>query len=101
ELQGVIEGLVVAVSGDGLPDDFGMMQPPPDEEAPDMMRRQIELVNGGSHRVSRAKVARWKSGNQRQRWLEDDVSISVRLNRFDQQLINLWSERHGPLCDDT
>jgi hypothetical protein len=66
-----------------------------------MMRRQIELVNGGNHRINRAKIARWKSRNQRQRWLEDDVSISVRLNQFDQQLVNFWNDHHGPMCDDT
>jgi len=101
ELQRLIEELVAAMSGEGLPDDFSMMQPPADEEAPDMMRRQIELVNGGNNRVNRAKIARWKSRNQRQRWLEDDVSISVHLNRFDQQLVNTWNDHHGPMCDDT
>ena len=37
-----------------------MVQPPGDEEAPDMMRRQIELVSGGNQRINRAKVVRWK-----------------------------------------
>jgi hypothetical protein len=60
ELQGLIEDLVATISGDGFPDDFSMVQPPGDEEAPAMMRRQIELVSGGNQRINRAKVVRWK-----------------------------------------
>jgi hypothetical protein len=77
------------------------VQPPEEAQVPDMMRRQIELVNGGSHRINRAKTSHWKSRNQRQKWLEDDVSMASRLNDLDQKLIDAWNDRHGPMCDDT
>ena len=101
EIQRYLEDLAITIAGSGLPDDYGMIQPPADEQVPDMMRRQIEIVNGGNSRINRAKIVRWKSRNQRQRWLADDVSIASRLDALDQQLIDAWNYRHGPMCDDT
>ena len=101
ELQQRIEEISSTISGNGLPDDFGALQPPTGAQVPDMMRRQIELVNGGNRRINRAKTAHWKSRNQRQKWLDDDVSMTPRLNDLDQKLIDAWNDRHGPMCDDT
>lgn len=101
ELQQRIEEISSTISGNGLPDDYGTIQPPKGAQMPDTMRRQIELVNGGNHRINRAKTAHWKSRNQRQRWLDDDVSMAPRLNDLDQKLIDAWHDRHGPMCDDT
>jgi hypothetical protein len=101
ELQQRIEELAATVNGNGLPDDYAAIQPPIEAEVPDIMRRQIELVNGGNGRINRAKSARWKSRNQRQKWLDEDVSMASRLNGFDQKLIDTWTDQHGPMCDDT
>jgi hypothetical protein len=101
ELQQRLEEISMAIAGNGLPDDYGAIQPPADTQAPDMMCRQIELVNGGNHRINRAKSAHWKSRNQRQEWLDADVSMVSRMNEFDQKLIDMWNDRHGPMCDDT
>jgi hypothetical protein len=101
ELQQRIEEISSTISGSGLPDDYGTLQPPTGAPVPDTMRRQIELVNGGNHRINRAKTAHWKSRNQRQKWLDDDVSMMARLNDLDQKLIDAWNDRHGPMCDDT
>jgi C-terminal domain 7 of the ABC-three component (ABC-3C) systems len=101
ELQQRIEELAATVNGTGLPDDYAAVRAPEEAEEPDMMRRQIDLVNGGNSRIVRARSARWKSRNQRQRWMEDDVSMARRLNEFDQKLIDAWSDRHAPMCDDT
>jgi hypothetical protein len=101
ELQRRIEELAATLNGSGLPDDYSAMRPPAEAEVPDMMRMQIELVNGGNGRTTRAKTARWKSRNQRQKWLEQDVSMASRLNEFDQKLVDAWLDQHGPMCDDT
>lgn len=101
ELQQRIEELAATLNGSGLPDDYSAIRPPKGVEVPDMMRQQIELVNGGAGRVSRAKSARWKSRNQRLKWLEEDVSIAIRLNEFDQKLIDTWRDYHDPMRDDT
>ncbi len=100
ELQECLENLANEVLGTGLPDDYGVQQPPSNILTPDIMRRQIEIVNGGIKRINRAKTAHWKSRNQRQKWLEDDVSMASRLNQLDQKLIDAWKDRHGPMCDD-
>jgi hypothetical protein len=101
ELQQRIEELASAFNGSGLPEDYGAIRVPQEAEVPDVMRRQIELVNGGESRITRAKSARWKSRNQRQKWLEDDVAMAARLNEFDQKLIDAWEDRHAPMRDDT
>lgn len=101
ELQQRIEELASTLNGTGLQEDYGTMRAPEEAEIPDIMRQQIELVSGGESRIARAKSARWKSRNQRQKWLEDDVGIATRLNEFDQKLIDAWADRYGPMCDDT
>jgi hypothetical protein len=77
------------------------LDPAPDVETPDMMRRQIELVNGGRNRVARARVAHWRSRNQRDRWMADDITSRNALDLFDRKLVEEWGARHGPMCDDT
>jgi hypothetical protein len=101
ELLQCLEDLANELAGNGLPDDFDTLAPPAGMPAPDLMRRQIELVNGGGNRIERSKRSHWKSRNQRQKWLEDDVSMASRLNEYDQKLVNTWNDRHGPMCDDT
>lgn len=101
EVQQQIEEIHNEITGPNLPDNFGDLKPPEDCETPDIMRRQIELVNGGSRRIARARRARWQSGNQRQQWMDDKVTFWSQLNKFDQKLIDAWSDRHGPMCDDT
>ncbi len=101
ELLQCLEDLANELAGNGLPDDFDTLAPPAGMPAPDIMRRQIELVNGGGSRIERSKRSHWKSRNQRQKWLEDDVSMASRLNEYDQKLVNTWTDRHGPMCDDT
>jgi hypothetical protein len=101
EIQDFVEQMTAAITGAALPDDFGESYPTPDIETPSMMRRQIELVNGGPHRVTRARVAHWRSRNQRDRWMADDITSRNVLDSFDRKLVEQWEARHGPMCDDT
>jgi len=101
EIQDFIEQMIPAITGTALPDDFGELDPKPDIETPNMMRRQIELVNGGPSRIARARVAHWRSRNQRDRWMADDITSRNVLDSFDRKLIDHWKARHGPMCDDT
>jgi hypothetical protein len=93
--------MVPAITGTTLPDDFGELDPTPDIKTPGMMRRQIELVNGGRSRVARARVAHWRSRNQRDRWMADDITSRNVLDSFDRKLVEQWEARHGPMRDDT
>jgi len=101
EIQDFIEQMVPAITGTALPDDFGELGPTPDIETPNMMRRQIELVDGGRSRIVRARVAHWRSRNQRDRWMADDITSRSVLDSFDRKLVEEWEARHGPMCDDT
>lgn len=101
ELQQYIEEITAAVVGTSLPDDFGTIAPPDSAETPQNLKRQIELVNGGPRRIARARVAHWRSRNQRDRWLDDDITFDAELNKFDDNLIEAWGDQHGPICDDT
>ena len=65
-----------------------------------VMEKQIELVKGGSQRLNREFVARWRARNQRDEWLEDDLAAAAELDKFDQSLIEIWGDRFGPMKDD-
>ena len=86
ELQQQIEEIHNEITGPNLPDEFGDLKPPEDCETPDIMRKQIELVDGGARRIARARRARWQSGNQRQRWMDGKVTFWAQLNKFDQEV---------------
>jgi hypothetical protein len=100
EIQDFIEEAASAISGGFLPDDFGSLEPPSDLEAPNIMRRQVEIVKGGKSRLARARVAHWRSRNQRDRWMVEDISFRNALDTFDRKLIDAWRDRHGPMSDD-
>jgi hypothetical protein len=101
EIQDFIEQMSSAIVGTALPNDFGELTPPPDSETPGMMQRQIEIVKGGRSRVARARVAHWRSRNQRDRWMAEDITSRNVLDSFDRKLVEEWTGRHGPMCDDT
>lgn len=101
ELLQCLEDLANELVGDGLSYEFDAAIPLDSEHPPNIMRRQIELVNGGGNRLERSKLSHWKSRNQRQKWLENDVSMTSRLDDFDQKLVEAWHDLHGPMCDDT
>lgn len=101
EIQDFLEEMIAAITGTALPDDFGELGPAPDVETPNMMRRQIEIVNGGPNRLKRARIAHWRSRNQRDRWMAEDITSRNALDTFDRKLIEQWEARHGPMADDT
>ena len=101
ELQGKIHNLFVEHSAEGLPDDFGRLEPTSIEaETGKIMAKQIEWVQGGRSRLRRAVIARWRARNQRGGWLHNDISMAPVLDEFDRQLIEIWGGRHGPMVDD-
>lgn len=64
------------------------------------MEKQIRFVNGGSSRIRRAALSRWRARNQRDYWLRQDISIAAALADYDEQLIEHWQDRFEPMCDD-
>ncbi len=101
ELQQKIQSLLAEHSETNLPDDYSIQEP--DSLAGEMgglMERQILLVQGGSSRLNRAALARWRARNQRQRWMNSDIGLAAVLNLYDQRLQQSWEDRHGPMQDD-
>jgi hypothetical protein len=101
ELARRINELVIELSDDDLPNDFSCALPEMLEPSPDgFLERQIALVQGGTSRLRRAIVARWRARNQRDRWINENLAIAAELHQWDDRLIEQWSDRHGPMCDD-
>jgi len=101
ELLAHIEQLIISHSSRGLPDDVANQMPPDLEaEMTGMMVRQINLVSGGTSRIKRAAVARWRVRTQREKWLNDDFALAAELDDFDIKLIERWNDRFGPMKDD-
>jgi hypothetical protein len=101
ELLNQIERLIIEHSSRGLPDDVaGLVPEDIDAEMIGVMARQIKLVSGGRERIQRAAIARWRVRTQREKWLSDDLSVAVELDRFDIGLVERWKDRFGPMQHD-
>lgn len=95
ELVQEISNIINSLKDDTLPDDFSSKDEEVDitAELGGIMETQIDLVKGGPPRKRRAAVARWKARNQRERWIDDELSNILELNKLDKQLINAWKDR--------
>ena len=89
------------LQGPALSETYSRIQPP-DAGAglSSIMERQIDLVEGGKSRKERAAIARWKARNQRNEWLDRDLSLQAAFVEFDEKLEQRWRERFDPLRDD-
>lgn len=95
ELIQEISNIVNSLEDDTLPDDFSSKDEEVDvsDELGGVMEAQIDLVKGGPPRKRRAAVARWKARNQRERWIDDELSNILELNKLDDRLIREWKDR--------
>ncbi|MFD1991625.1 ABC-three component system protein [Paenibacillus nicotianae] len=102
ELTTYIQNLIGQFQDDNLPDDFSKLLPSVlDIEIGGGMEQQIDLVDGGSSRKKRAAIARWRSRNQREKWIKDDILNAFELEEYDEILIESWKDRYEPMQDDT
>ena len=101
ELQVHLSQLIIDHSDRGLPNAVATEFPPDlNAEMTGVMARQIDLVSGGSPRIRRAAIARWRSRTQRERWLLDDFSVASELDKYDDRLIERWRDRFEPMQHD-
>jgi hypothetical protein len=101
ELQEHLSDLIAQHRSGGLPDDYGLLDPPEEElEWDSTMVDQMRLVNAGESRILRGLEAHWRAIRQRNRWIEDNVSIVSALKEYDAHLVRNWRARHGPMTDD-
>lgn len=100
ELQKAIVRLIRELDDESLPDDLGKAQPPgANVPLPDVASRQVSLVNGTPTHHRRAARDWWRARNQRQRWIDDDLSSAGELDQYDKVLVEEWDDRHGALRD--
>lgn len=100
ELLAHLQDVTVSFHGANLPDDFSDRTPPVGTLPETNIKRQIDLVHGGERRVNRATVDHWRARSQRDRWLRDGLPIVDALQRFDDQLIEEWRDRHEELREE-
>jgi hypothetical protein len=101
ELISQVHCLIGQTQDNNLPDDFSKVSPTSiDSELGGFMEKQINLVNGGINRINRSAIARWRSRNQREKWIQDDLLNAFELEEYDKMLIEFWGDRHNPLKDD-
>ncbi len=101
ELLHELNRFTIEHSEDSLPDDFSFRNPGSlSDGIGRFMVKQIEWVNGGEPRLTRAAVARWRARNQRDAWIKMDVALASLVDKFDARLKEFWSDRFGPMCHD-
>jgi hypothetical protein len=101
ELIFQVHSLIGQTQDNNLPDDFSKLRPTSIEsELGGIMEKQINLVNGGISRINRSAIARWRSRNQREKWIKDDLLNAFELEEYDNMLIESWNDRHESLKDD-
>lgn len=101
ELQSAVNKFLIELSEHNLPDDFSLKSPgSADDGITRTMQKQIEWVNGGASRLSRASLARWRARNQRDAWVSFDVTMAKELDDYDKILIENWADRFKPAKED-
>ncbi len=74
--------------------DFQFVTPPGDHTPPSMISRQLQLVGGTIRDVQAAEREEWRARSQRHKWLNERIDMAVRIDRYDQLLVETWEDKH-------
>ena len=74
--------------------DFQFVTPPGDHTPPSMISRQLQLVGGTMRDVQAAEREEWRARSQRHKWLNERIDMAVRIDRYDQLLVEAWGDKH-------
>lgn len=74
--------------------DFQFVTPPGDHTPPSMISRQLQLVGGTTREVQAAEREEWRARSQRHKWLNERIDMAVRIDRYDQLLVETWEDKH-------
>lgn len=101
ELQTALNRLIIEHGEESLPDDFSPLQPAAkDDGVGRFMQKQIDWVNGGTARLNRAALARWRARNQREAWMRKEIAVAQELRKYDDYLVEQWKDRFAPAKED-
>lgn len=74
--------------------DFQFVTPPGDHTPPSMISQQLQLVGGTIREVQAAEREEWRARSQRHKWLNERIDMAVRIDRYDQLLVETWEDKH-------
>lgn len=99
EVQQQLSEIAGQLSRDELLADFLFVRPPDDHTPPSMIARQLQLVSCSKTEIQAAEMEEWRARSQRHKWINERVDMAVRINLYDQLLIEEWSVRHGAMAE--
>lgn len=79
--------------------DFQFVTPPGDHTPPSMISRQLQLVGGTMSEIQSAEREEWRARSQRHKWLNERVDMAVRIDGYDQLLVEAWGDKHGVMVE--
>ncbi|HJO67186.1 MAG TPA: ABC-three component system protein [Sphingomonas sanguinis] len=99
ELQQQITELIGDIEQDRLTADFETIAHPSDYQPDGMLTRQIRLVDGQSHDLSKAIREEWKARQQRSKWINDRPQMAAKIAQYDYVLKEYWSDEHVQIVE--
>lgn len=103
ELQECITEFIGDIEHDRLAADFETIAHPSDYQPDGMLTRQINLVDGKSHDLTKAIREEWRARQQRSKWVNDRPNMAAEIATYDRILKEYWSDRHMEIvesCED-
>ena len=79
--------------------DFQFVMPPGDHSPPSMISRQLQLVGATTRETQAAEREEWRARSQRHKWLSERIDMAVRIDRYDQLLVEAWGDKHGAMVE--
>jgi hypothetical protein len=90
--------IVRAIELDELTSTFATALHPSSYQFNSMIERQISLVGGGSSELSRAVREEWRAREERSRWSRENPARHDIIIKYDDRLVEEWSDRHADIC---
>jgi hypothetical protein len=92
--------IVSAIELDELTSAFATAIHPSSYQFDSMIERQISLVGGGDKELRRAVREEWRAREERSRWSKENPARHEIITRYDDRLIEEWSDRHADICSE-
>lgn len=99
ELQEQITELIGDIEHDRLTADFETIAHPSDYQPDGMLTRQINLVDGKNHDLTKAIREEWRARQQRSRWVNDRPAMTAKIAAYDHVLKENWSDQHTEIIE--
>ncbi|WP_375764458.1 ABC-three component system protein [Bradyrhizobium sp. Pha-3] len=90
--------IVSAIELDELTSAFATALHPSSYQFDSMIERQISLVGGGSSELRRAVREEWRAREERSRWSRENPARHEIIIKYDDRLVEEWSDRHADIC---